>query len=288
MTTINNYYIIEVDENSFATEVLEKSKSVPVVVDFWANWCAPCRALGPILERLADEFKGAFILAKMDVDYNQQLAMEYQVQSIPAVKAFVNGKQVNEFIGALPEQQVRQFIQQLLPSTADIYVKKAFEWESSNQVLRAEADYRAALETQKDHYVAMVGLGRILLKQGKFEEGLEILQQIPEGRRERGAADALMATAQFQQEAIGQQETELRAKITNDPTDVPSHYTLACLLATESRFIEALDEFLEVIRRNRHYQNDAPRKSMLALFTIMGEQEEVTHTYRRKLANLLF
>ncbi len=281
-------FVTNVNEQTFSSEVLEQSKSVPVVVDFWADWCAPCRTLGPVLERLADEFKGAFILAKLDVDQNQQLAREYQVQGIPAVKAFFNGELVNQFTGALPEPQVRKFIQALLPSTADLYVKKAFEWELNNQILRAEANYRAALEEQSDHYVAMVGLGRALLKQGKIEEGMEILRSVPEGRKERTAADVLMATAEFQREAVEQNEPNLRAKIMANSADVPSRYSLACLLASQSRFIEAMDDFLEVIRRDRHYQNDAARKSMLALFTIIGENQEITHTYRRKLANVLF
>lgn len=287
-TTMTSSYIIDVTQQSFVGDVLEKSKTTPVVVDFWAEWCGPCRMLGPILERLAVEFDGAFILAKVDVDQNQALARQFQVQGIPAVKAFVNGRVVGEFTGAQPEPRVRDFLQSLVPSQADSLTQQAYECEISNQLLKAEANYREAVEEKSDHYTAMLGLGRVLLKQGKTEAGVELLEKIPAGVPEQPAAEALIATAQFSSEAVGQNEAELRAKITADPADVANRYTLACLLATQERFMEAMDEFLEVIRRNRPYKNDGARKAMLALFAIIGENQEISQTYRRKLANALF
>jgi putative thioredoxin len=287
-TVMTESYVIEVTEQTFAAEVLERSKTTPVVVDFWAPWCGPCRVLGPTLEKLAVEFKGAFILAKINVDQNQRLAMRFQVQGIPAVKAFYNGKVAGEFTGALPEPQVRKFIQGLVPSTADLYARQAYEWEISNQLPMAITNYRAALAEQPDHFPAMVGLGRTLLSQGQLEEALKILNGVPAGVPERTTADALIATAQFRQHAAGQTEAELRAKITANPADIASHYALASLLASEQRYPEALDEFLEVIRRDRKYNDDGARKAMLALFTTLGEDHEITQTYRRKLANVLF
>jgi putative thioredoxin len=286
--SLKTNFIINVTEQTFVIEVLERSQTIPVVVDFWAEWCGPCRILGPILEKLADEFNGAFILAKVDTDANPRLAMQFRIQGIPAVKAFYGGKVVNEFTGALPEPQVRKFIERLVPSTADMLAKQGFEWETNNQFPMAETNYRAALEEKPDHYPAMVGLSRTLMRLDRVDEALSILNTIPAGVAERPVAEAMMATAQFQREAAGHHEADLRAKIAANPADVPSHYALANLLAAQQRFIEAMDEFLEVVRRDRKYKDDGARKAMLALFTLMGEEQPLTRTYRQKLANTLF
>jgi putative thioredoxin len=283
-----NGYLIDVTDQTFATEVLERSKTVPVVVDFWAAWCGPCRMLGPVLEKLASEYQGKFILAKVDVDSNPNVAMQFGIRGIPAVKAFYNSQVVNEFTGALPEPQVRQFIDGLVPSNADLLAKQGYDWEMSGQLAMAVTNYQAALAEKRDHYVAMVGLGRVLLKQGELEAALSLLDQIPAGVQERSIADALIATAQFRQFANGYTEADLRAKVGADANDVASRYALASLLAMEERYPEAMDEFLEIIRRDRKYNDDGARKAMLALFTVIGEDHAIIQTYRRKLANVLF
>lgn len=287
-TTAVTSFVIDVSEQTFATEVIERSKTTPVVVDFWAEWCGPCRVLGPILERLATEFNGAFILAKVDVDQNQRLSMQYHVQGIPAVKAFYDGNVVGEFTGALPEPQVRKFVQSLVPSPADLLARQAYDWEMSGQLPMAVANYRQALAEDPDHPHALIGLGRTLLAQGEVDEAIEILDKVPAGLSERAVADALIASARFQQEAEGQTEAELRVKVEADANDVASRYALGSLLASQERYLEALDEFLEVVRRDREYKDDGARKAMLALFTTIGESDPLTREYRQKLANVLF
>lgn len=287
-TTIAQNYLIDVTDQTFATEVLERSKTVPVVVDFWAAWCGPCRMLGPVLEKLAAEYQGQFILAKVDVDQNPGVAMQYGIQGIPAVKAFSDGRVANEFTGALPEPQVRKFIEGLVPSAADLLARQGYDWEMSDQLAMAVENYKAALAEQADHYPAMVGLGRTLLKQGQVDDALTVLKNIPAGSRERLVADGLIVTAEFRQFAAGHTEAELRAKVSADPNDIAGRYALASLLATEEKYADALAEFLEIVRRDRKYNDDGARKAMLALFNVLGENHSVTKTYRQKLANVLF
>jgi len=287
-TTTTQNYLIDVTDQTFAAEVLERSRTVPVVVDFWAAWCGPCRMLGPVLEKLAGEYQGKFILAKIDVDQNPGVARQFGIQGIPAVKAFYNGRVANEFTGALPEPQVRKFIEGLIPSAADLLARQGYDWEMSNQLAMAVENYKAALAERPDHYPAMIGLGRTLLKQGQVDDALVVLKNVPAGSRERLVADALIATAEFGRFAAGHSEAELRAKIAADPGDIASRYALASLLATEENYEDALAEFLEVVRRDRKYNDDGARKSMLALFTVIGENHSTTKTYRQQLANVLF
>ncbi len=287
-TTTATDYVINVTDQTFAAKVLERSKTVPVLVDFWAGWCGPCRMLGPILESLAAEFKGKFILAKLDVDSNQVTAQQYYVQGIPAVKAFINGQVANEFTGALPEPQVRKFIEEIIPSQADLLAEQAYQWEMNRQPAMAEAGYRAALAEKPDHYPVKIGLGRVLLNQGKIDAGVAVLEGIPAGVHEQGVAEALLATAEFSRFAAGHTEDELWARIEADLNNSASRYALGSLYASKQQFAPALEQFLELVRRNRKYNDDGARKAMLAIFTILGDNQDIVRSYRRKLANALF
>jgi putative thioredoxin len=280
--------VIDVTEQSFGREVIEKSYNVPVVVDFWAAWCGPCRMLGPVLEKLAAEYEGGFILAKLDVDQSPNLSRQFQVQGIPAVKAFRDGRVVNEFTGALPEPQVRQFLETLVPSEVDLLAEEGYRLEMESEPELAAEKYQAALAKQADHYGAMLGLGRVLLRNDQAEEGTAILERIPSGLPEYTEAAALLATAQFQQYATDESEADLRAKIEANANDLESRYALANLLAAKGEFAQAMEAFLEVIRRNRSYDDDGARKALLALFNIVGDNDPLTRSYRQKLANALF
>ena len=281
-------HVIEVTDQTFAREVLERSHTVPVVVDFWAEWCGPCRMLGPILERLAAEYDGAFVLAKIDVDQNPQVAGHFGVQGIPAVKAFRNSQMVNEFTGALPEPQVRTFLEAVVPSPADILVSEGEAFERQGQLEQALGKYKAALALKADHYPARLAQGRAYLTNRQFEEATASLEQIPAGRPERQQADALLARIKFQENAAGVSEADLRAALQANPDDVANRYALGSLLAEQGQYEAAMDEFLAVARLDRSYEDDGARKAIIAILTTLGEGHPQTSVYRQRLASVLF
>src|SRR5438874_1200558 len=178
--------VIEVTDATFGTSVLEESYRRPVVVDFWADWCQPCRLIGPVLERLAAEHRGEFLLGKLDVDANPQASAAFRIQSIPAVKAFVDGKLANEFVGAIPEQSIRQFLQTLLPTKEDGLVEQGDRAERAGDLDEAERLYRKAFETDPKHGGAALGLGRVAMLRGDLEEAQRLLQPLrPDPEAER-------------------------------------------------------------------------------------------------------
>lgn len=281
--------VIEVTDRDFGQKVIEQSRTVPVVVDFWAPWCGPCRMIGPILERLANEANGAWVLAKLNVDNNQQTAARYGIQGIPAVKGFRDGKVAAEFVGAVPEPQVRRFLQQLLPGKADGAVRQGLQAEATGNLKQAEATYREALREDAAHPVALLGLGRVLFQQDSYDEALATLQRIPAGRPERSEADGWIAKISFrQQAALSGGEIEARRKLAANPNDLDARLALASALAAKGSYREALEGLLEVVRRDRGAYRDQARRSMLSIFALLGDGHELTQEYRPQLAMLLF
>ena len=175
-------FIIDVSESDFEYQVLAYSQQVPVVVDFWASWCAPCKVLEPVLEKLTHESQGAFRLARLNVDENPNISMRYQVRSIPAVKAFRDGKVVSEFIGVQPEPRIREFLRNLVPSENELLLEKGQSLIQIKEMNLAEATFRQVLESSPGDPAALLGLSRTLLYQGHAVESLEILDKFPPSR----------------------------------------------------------------------------------------------------------
>lgn len=272
----------DISQETFGPDVLQRSYEVPVVVDFWAAWCGPCRVLGPILENLAAEYGGAFELVKVDVDANQELAAQFGVQGIPTVVGFRDGQAATRFTGALPEQAVRQWIDDLLPTPADMAVDAARDAALEGDSDRAEAIYREVLGADPGHQDAGAGLASLLIARGDTAEALIVLGKLtPTDEVERLQAAARVAAGR------GDDVASLEAKLEADPDDETARLQLAQALATRAEYEPALDHLLAVVG-TRGERRDEARKAMLDIFTVLGDGHPLTATYRRQLANLLF
>jgi len=281
-------YSLDVDEHNFQQIVIEGSKKVPVIVDFWAEWCGPCRALKPVLEKLAAAYQGKFILAKVDSDENQKLAGKYGVRGIPNVKAFVNGEMVDEFSGALPEPAVREFIERLLPSPADDARLAAMRVFADGDAARALQMLTEASKLDPQNERVRLDAAEVMLALNDLDEVGRLLESLSAQTAGEARAMQLMARLQFARQAqTGDDEASLIAAITASPKDQAVRLKLANLLVAQQRYQEAMDELLEMMQRDKTWQDGIARKTMLNIFNLLGGSGELVTTYRRKMATAL-
>jgi putative thioredoxin len=277
-----NQYVKDVTTADFLQEVLLRSREVPVLVDFWAEWCGPCKTLSPLLERLTDEAGGTFELAKVDVDANQELSGQFMIQSIPTIVAIKNGKEVDRFSGALPEASISAFIEGILPTELDRMVDEARTAMISGDTAGAEHMLRQVLEQQSDHQEAGTSLAALLIDRGDVEDGLIVLGKlVPDPDVER-----LQAAARLRQTA-GDDIAVLEAAAAQDPDDEAAQMDLAKALAAHSEFEPALDRLLSIVQRKGSGKEDA-RLAMVDIFEVLGNDHPLTATYRRQLATALY
>ncbi len=271
-------FILDVTEADFEYEVIQFSQQTPVVVDFWADWCIPCKTLSPILTKLTEEGQGDFRLAKVDVDENPKLAQRYNVRGIPAVKGFRGGQLVAEFTGVVPEPQIRKFLDELVPSPSDLQLDKGNSLLQLEQWVRAEQTFQQTLEERKGHPGALLGLTKCFLAQGKALEALEILDHFP-ASREFSSAQQLRPLAN----ALEVQDQLLKSEALIDAT-----YRRALQLITRGNLPAAMDGLLAVIKQEKRYRNDEARQVMVSVFEIWGNENPLTRQYRAELASTLY
>jgi putative thioredoxin len=276
-------WVIDVGDHDFETAVLERSKVTPVVVDFWAPWCGPCRTLGPLLERLADEHRGAFMLAKVNVDEAPAVAQAFNIQGIPAVKGFRDGMLVAEFVGAQPETTVRKLLELVLPTEADRLVADA----AASEPAAAEPKLTQALELEPRHAGALVALARLLGARGDDAGALRLLELVSPPSPLLAEAERLAAELRMRGEGAGD-EPALRARVAADPDDLQARLDLGRTLAALGRHEGALAELLAVVQRDRTFGDDAARKAMVDVFAVLGSDHPLTERYRGELAKALF
>jgi putative thioredoxin len=280
-------WIIDVGDAAFESAVLARSEKIPVVVDLWAPWCAPCRALTPILERLAEEHAGAFVLARINVDEAVGAAQAFDVRSIPAVRAVRDRKVVARFDGAQPEAVVRRFLATLLPSEADRHADAGQRAWAQGDVAAAEAAFGMALALDAQHSPALLGIARIRAETGDVEEALRLIEAIGPGTPVSQEAERLAARLRTTPSGSFD-EAGLRARVAADPHDPAPALALGRALAGAGRHEEALEQLLESVCRDPRYDEDSARRAMLDVFSILGAEDPLTLRYRAALARALF
>ena len=282
-------HAIDVNNINFVAEVIDKSKNTLVIVDFWAPWCGPCKFLKPILEKLAAEYGGRFKLARVNSDENMELAAQFGVRSIPDVRAFKDGRLAGQFTGALPESKLREFIDRLLPTPAELERARAFELRAKGDTAGASAALSSAIGLDPKLHLARIDLVELLIELKQLEAAERQLAEVQPNIDCDARVEALRAAIAFARstESGGASDAELKARIASNPGDLDARMQLANRCAGRREWRAAMDELLEIVKRDRNWNDQAARKQMLAIFNLAAGQAELVSEYRHSLARTL-
>ena len=294
--TVASGAIVDSTTQTFVADVVEASTELPVIVDFWAPWCEPCKTLGRLLEKIVNAAQGKVKLVKVDIDQNQEIAMQMRIQSIPAVFAFKNGQPVDGFVGAQSESQIKSFVERLTGPIGPTPVEQALE--QAQVALNAE-DFNSAaniysqiLKRAPDEATAVAGMARSLLGLGDAAGAREVLDAVDDKLTTHteieGARAALDLAEHSDDTADAVDVSEMLARLETDANDHQARYDLAMAYYAQARNEEAIDELVEIVRRERAWKEEAAREMLLQIFDALGPTHELAIGGRRKLSSVLF
>ncbi|HEU0220736.1 MAG TPA: co-chaperone YbbN [Paracoccaceae bacterium] len=287
-------FVKEGSEASFVADVIEASREVPVIVDFWATWCGPCKTLGPALEAAVRAQRGKVRMVKIDVDRNQRIAAQMRIQSIPAVYAFVDGRPVDGFMGALPQSQVKEFVERIAgmghaAASLDEALQVAEEMLAEGAVADAAQTFAAILAEERENVRAIAGLARAHVAASEIERARQVLAMVPAAKAGDPAVLAAKAEIELaEQSAEAGEVGELRAWVEKHPDDLQARFDLALALIGARRIEEAMEALLEIFRRDREWKDGAAKAQLFKLFDMLGPKDPLTLKGRRRLSSMIF
>ena len=282
-------YVVTVTAENFESVVMDGSFDRPVLVDFWADWCAPCKSLMPILAKLADAYAGRFTLAKVNTEEQQALATHFGIRSLPTVQLFVEGRPVDQFMGALPEAQVREFLDRHLPKPTDGLVAQAQGMIVAGELDRAAVLIEQARTKEPDNARVALAEAQLTAARGDLAGAVTLLERLPLELAQDAEAVALRGQLRFAQALVGAPTAAaLQARLVADPADSEACYQLAAHRVLAGDFESALNDLLALMKRDRTYGEDAARKGMIAVFDLLGGQGELVTHYRARMMTALY